>query len=308
MDALLYGLGLFTVLAIFMPYSPLMIDLLMLPRDLQIAIYRHRSKLWAIVWLCTLVLLARAINGSVEPTGWSAPIVGILHTLIGGWSPALVGVGDPSWLSVTFITVLVMAMMFWTGYVPYVMTPPKNPQLLDIAAADQLVGEQDMVLGVVNGGEAHAYPRDSIARPHYFNDNVGGTSMTVSYCILCNSGMAFKSELKGRPMDLKCVTAFNNNIIYRDPATENYIQQLDGSIFHGPDKGTELEAYPVVQANWGDWKALHPETKLYYAPAATFRDKMVALMLEMMIPIRKLSKRKKPGTASAESSIPDCRP
>ena len=294
LDAILYGLGLFTVLAIFMPYSPLMIDLLMLPRDFQVAIYRHRFKLWPIVWLCTLVVLARSINGVAEPAGWSAPIIGFIQSLTGAWSPGLVGTGDAAWLSVTVITFLVMAMMFWTGYVPYVMTPPKNPRLLDIADADKLINDEDMVLGVVNGGETHAYPRDFIARPHFFNDTVGGTPMTVSYCILCNSGMAFKSELKGKPMDLKCVTAFNNNIIYRDPATENYIQQLDGTIFHGPDKGTALDPHPVVQASWGDWKALHPETKLYYAPAATIRDKIVGLMLEMMIPIRKLSKRKKP--------------
>ena len=293
-DAILYGLGLFTVLAIFMPYSPMMIDLLMLPRDFQIAIYRHRFKLWTIVWLCTLLLLVRSINGIAEPAGWSAPIIGFFQTLISGWSPGLVGAGDGSWLMPTVITFLVMAMMFWTGYVPYVMTPPRKPRLLDIAEGDKLVADDAMVLGVANNDDARAYPRDAIARPHYFNDTVGGTALTVSYCILCNSGMAFKSELKGKPLNLKCVTAFNNNIIYRDPATDNYIQQLDGAVFHGPDKGAALEPFPVVQATWGDWKALYPNTKLYYAPAATIRDKIVAQMLEMMIPIRKLSKRKKP--------------
>ena len=47
-------------------------------------------------------------------------------------------------------------------------------------------------------------------------------------------------------------------------------------------------------ATWGEWKQLHPDTKLYYAPAKTFRDKMVAVMLGMMIPIHKLAARSKP--------------
>lgn len=294
LDAIIYGVGMIVLMLIFMPYSPMMIDILMLPRDFQVAIYRHRGKMWSVVWLLALVLMARSINGMAEPAGLFAPVIGFVKTVLGGWGPALVGSGGEVWLQTVVITILVMAMMFWTGYVPYVMTPPTDPKLLDIAEADEVIGDDDMVLGVINGGEVHAYPRDDIARPHFFQDTVGGDPFTVSYCILCNSGMAFKPELDGKPMDLKCVTAFNNNIIYYDEATKNYIQQMDGMVFHGPDKGKALPAHPVTQATWGAWKKLHPETKLYYAPAATFRDKLVGAMLQMMIPIRKLSKRKKP--------------
>ena len=293
-DAVFYGVGLVVILLIYMPFSPMLIDILMLPRGVQLGIYRYRHVLWAIVTLCWVIVLVRALGGVGEPTGWSASIVGALKGVTVGWGPALVGTGDPVWLKTVVITALVAIFMFWSGYVPYVMTPPRRPAILDVAEAAKVIDDDEIVLGVVENGEAHAYLRNAISRPHFFRDSVGGTPFTVSYCILCNSAMAFKSELNGKPMNLKCVTAYNNNIIYHDPETRNYIQQLDGAVFHGPDKGAVLKSHPVVQATWGEWKKLYPGTKYYHAPSATLRDKMVDGMLQMLIPINKLSKRKKP--------------
>lgn len=266
LDAFLYAIGLATALLIYMPFSPMTIDLLMLPRGAQIAIHRHRQKLWAVVVVCFgLVLLRGAL-----------------------------GMAPPGWLITVVVTAAVLAFAFWGGYVPFVMTPPREPRLLETGEADALVGPEDTVLGMVVGGEARAYPRDSIARPHYFTDNIGGAEFIVSYCILCNSGMAFKAELGGRPLELESVTAYNNNIIYFESARGNYIQQLDGQVIAGPDAGAALEQQPVVQASWAEWKALYPHTKLYFAPAVTFRDKMVAAMLRMLIPIPRLARRKTP--------------
>jgi len=291
-DAFLYGIGLATILLIYMPFSPMLIDILMLPRGFQIGIYRHRMWLWLVIWLCWGALLLRAVAG-YGGDGLFAPVIGFVQGFVGTGDGAILGAAD-GWLQTLTITVLVMAMMFWSGYVPYVMTPSKEVHMLDPTEADKVIADNEVVLGVVHGGEAHAYKRDQISRPHFFNDTVGGKSMTVSYCILCNSAMAFKAELNGRPLDLKCVTAYNNNIIYYDPASGNYVQQMDGAVFHGPDKGAELEGHPVIQSSWGEWKQLHPDTKLYYAPSATLRDKMVDAMLQMMIPIKSLQGRSKP--------------
>lgn len=285
LDATLYAIGLATMLIIFLPFSPMTIDLVNFSRDTQIAIYRHRRVLWAIASVCLGVVLLRGLIGVLGAYG-------ALDTA-GGRYGVLVA-PDTTWLWTTIITIGVLAMLFWSGYVPYVMTPPSRQRILTVAEADEILGRGDVVLGLVYGNEVRAYPRDAIARPHYFTDTVANTPMTISYCILCNSGIAFKSELEGRPLNLKCVTAYNNNIIYYEPATGNFIQQLDGKVVHGPDAGKSLAAYPVTLSTWGEWKRLHPETKLYYAPPITFRDKMVAQMLQMMIPISKLSKRSKP--------------
>ncbi len=266
LDAVLYGVGLVVALVIYLPFSPMTIDLVNLPRGAQIAIHRSRRILWTITIAAFAALIVRGA----------------------------LGLASSAWLEAAVITVALLAIAFWSGYVPFVMTPPKNPRLMDADEADRVVKPDDVVLGLAEGGEAHAYPRDLIARPHFFPDTVAKTPFTVSYCILCNSAMAFRSELDGRPLALECVTAYNNNIIYFERGRGNYIQQLDGRVFSGPDRGKALEPYPLVQTSWAEWKRLHPETKLYYAPPATLRDKMVGAMLQMMIPVHRLARRKKP--------------
>jgi len=287
-EIVLYAIGMAALLTLFLPFSPMTIDLVMLSRDGQIWIYRHRRIFWAVAVTSFAVLLVRAVLG-LPDLSWIGGAEAVVRELSG-----LSGSADPVWLEIVGVTSAAMAIAFWSGYVPFVMTPPTGQRLVDIDEGDKLLKPDDVILGFVHGGEVRAYPRDSISRPHFFTDTVGGTPFTVSYCILCNSGVAFKNELNGKPLDLKCVTAFNNNIIYQDRHSGNFIQQLDGSVFFGPDKGKVLDSEPVVFATWGEWKVLHPDTKLYYAPDITLRDKMVSLMLQIMIPIRKLGRRTKP--------------
>lgn len=266
LDVILYAVAMITILIIFLPFSPMTIDIVNFSRDTQLKIYLNRRILWTISIVCFAFLLYRAVTGSA----------------------------DSGWLTTALISIGMMAFMFWSGYVPFVMTPPANPKVLTPEEADKVISDDEVVIGLVHGGEVRAYSRDSIARPHFYSDTVGGTPVTVSYCILCNSGMAFINKINDKPMDLACVTAYNNNIIYRDAKTGNIIQQLDGEVIHGPDKGKKLDFLPTMMATWAEWKQLHPETKLYYAPDKTLRDKMVGMMLGMMIPIHKLSARSKP--------------
>lgn len=281
----LYGIGLSIVMILFLPFSPMTIDLVNLPRDMQIAIYRKRRLLWTLADLCLGVVLLRGLAGALGLYG--------LLDVTGGW-PGRLATPGTAWLWAMAITAGALALLFWSGYVPYVMAPPGRHRILAATEAGEALGEDDVVLGLVYDNEARAYPRDTIARPHYFMDSLAGTPMMISYCILCNSGIAFRSQMDGRSLNLKCVTAYNNNIIYHEPGTGNFIQQLDGKVFHGPDTGKSLEAFPVTLCTWGEWKRLHPGTTLYDAPSLTFRDKMMARMLQMLIPISKLSKLSRP--------------
>jgi hypothetical protein len=253
LDLILYVVAMISILIIFLPFSPMTIDIVNVRRDTQLKIYLNRHFLWAVGAICFALLLGRVFMGAA----------------------------DQGWLSTTLISIGVLAFMFWSGYVPFVMSPPADPVIFTSAEADKVTSEDDVVIGLSHGGEARAYSRDTISRPHFYSDTVGGTPVTVSYCILCNSAMAFINKIK-------------NNIIYRDAESGNFIQQLDGKVIHGPDEGEQLDFLPTMITTWAEWKQLHPDTKMYYAPAKTLRDKMVGLMLSMMIPIHKLAARVKP--------------
>lgn len=280
-----YVIGVVVIMLIYLPFSPMTIDLVNFSRDTQIAIYRRRRLLWAIGGFCLGAVLLRGLMGFLGAHGALDSAGGLYR---------ISATPDTAWFWLALVTIGILSVLFWSGYVPYVMTPPSRRRILTVAESDGILRPEDIVLGLVYGNEVRAYPRDAIARPHYFTDTVGDAPLMISYCILCNSGIAFDSKLDGRVLDLKCVTAYNNNIIYYEPATGNFIQQLDGKVIHGPDAGRSLIAHPVALSTWSAWKQLHPETKLYYAPPITLRDKIVGWMLQILIPISKLSKRSKP--------------
>lgn len=262
----LFLAGLTSILTVYLPFSPMTIDLVNFTRATQLRIYRSRRRFW---------ILGAIMFGSV------------------GMASAG-GMASMAWFWGVVAAVTLLAFMFWSGYVPYVMTPPEDQRLLSAGQASALLAPEDAVLGIVYEGEPRAYPRDFIARPHYFTDVIKDVPITVSYCILCNSGAVFKSKVGGRLLNLRSVTAFNNNIIFHDIESGNFIQQLDGRVISGPDEGLTLEPVPVIITTWKEWVREHPQTTLYYAPPRTLRDRMVAGMLQFLIPIRKLSRRSKP--------------
>jgi len=90
------------------------------------------------------------------------------------------------------------------------------------------------------------------------------------------------------------MTAYNNNTVYHDTETGNFIQQLEGRVIAGPDKGATLEAYPVVITSWKNWKSVHPDSAVLYAPPLTLRDRATQFMLDTMIPMERLASRSKP--------------
>ncbi len=279
LDVALYVVGTAALLHSYMAFSPMTRDMVaFLSRDAQINIFKYRHIYWAVGVLCLALLLLRAIIGLFGPDVDS--VIGTAH-----WA----------WLIIGGITAAGLSVLYWAMYVPVVMAPPAKHFLVGIEEADEILQPDSIVLGIEMGGEVRAYPRDLIARPHWFNDELDDKPLMISYCILCNSGQAFVPVLKdGRRLDLRNMTAFDNNVIYHCVNTGNFIQQLDRRVIRGPDEGEVLESYPVVMARWDEWKRLNPNTKMYYAPPVTLRDRTVQKLLMKMIPLSRLAARDQP--------------
>lgn len=285
-DVPLFILGAGALLWAYLAFSPMTRDLVVfLSRDAQINIFRYRKVYWSVGILGLSLLLLRALAALSEPgdSGVLAAIAGI------------VGRSHWIWLVLGGGAAFGIGMLYWAMYVPVVMAPPRNHRMVNAKQADSILDPESVVLGIEMDDEVRAYPRDLIARPHWFNDEINGKPLMVSYCILCNSGQAFIPVLRdGRRLDLRNMTAYDNNTIYHCMQTGNFIQQLDGRIIKGPDEGEVLTSYPVVMARWGEWKRLHPDTKVYYAPPVTVRDRIVQGLLMKMIPLKRLASRDKP--------------
>ena len=254
------------VAATLLPFSPMTLKLYMPSRQLMITLHRHRVGLRAVGLMLMSVLLILAIAGEA-PARW-------------GW--------------ITGGLLAFFAVFFLTGYVPVVMRPPPVDRAMSASEADEIVTGDTDVLGIFADGEAKAYARGQLARPHIFTDEIGGHQVAITYCILCNTAMAFRSELDDKPLRLRAVSAYNNNIIYHDADSGDYIQQLDAGVISGPDSGKQLEPLQVTISSWDSWKSMHPDSGYVDLPPTGIRDKMMSRMLDWMIPLEGLSARKKP--------------
>jgi hypothetical protein len=127
-----------------------------------------------------------------------------------------------------------------------------------------------------DGSASRAYPLDRmvIAR-HLVHDIVGTTPVVVTYCALCRTGLAFRSEVEARPARFGVVGVFRRNLIMEDDVSGTLWQQATGHAIYGPHADTSLELLPAVQLPWSEAKrdggpSLTVATEPPHAPRAPF--------------------------------------
>ncbi|MFW5689882.1 MAG: DUF3179 domain-containing (seleno)protein [Spirochaetota bacterium] len=138
---------------------------------------------------------------------------------------------------------------------------PALDRVVAVRAEDaELPDDADVMLVEVadpaaGGSTSRAYPLDRmvIAR-HLVHDTVGSTPVVVTYCALCRTGLAFRSEVSGHPARFRVVGVFRRNLIMEDDVSGTLWQQATGTAIHGPHAGASLELLPAVQLPWGEAK------------------------------------------------------
>jgi len=134
-----------------------------------------------------------------------------------------------------------------------------DPQSIPAAQFTEL-GDDEEVLGLTVNGASRAYPARFIAWHHIVNDVLGGKPVAVTYCSVCNSGVAYDPVVDGKRRLFNVFGLFRGVMAMIDPSTETVWSHLAGEALLGPDKGKTLPALPVVNTTWGEWKRLHPDT------------------------------------------------
>jgi hypothetical protein len=150
--------------------------------------------------------------------------------------------------------------------------PPKdgipaidNPKFL---SSDQFEREHSeeylnsiIILGITINGEARAYPIDILNWHEIVNDNFEGKPISITYCPLTGSGIAFNtSSISGSSLGTTG-QLYENNLIFYDRITETYWSQMFGLSWCGQLKGP-LEMAPIIEATWISWKSMYPESKV----------------------------------------------
>jgi hypothetical protein len=145
------------------------------------------------------------------------------------------------------------------GPPPDGIPPIDDPKFLDPAEVRGLVA-QEPVISVELNGEAKAYPVRILMWHEIVNDEIGGEPVTVTYCPLCNTGVAFRRPvINGELLDFGTSgRLLHSNLVMYDRQTGTYWAQATLEAIVGPLAGRRLEFLPAQIVSWGEWRAGHP--------------------------------------------------
>jgi hypothetical protein len=228
-------------------------------------------------------------------TGWKGQLLSRLEPRFG----MLLALGVPSRIRSEEI--------IWGG-VPFEGIPAlDHPRTVPASEATWL-GDDEPVFGLALGGEARAYPLRILDWHELVNDELAGVPVSLAYCTLCGSGIAFD----GRAPDGKTYDFGTSGLLMRsnklmvDRQTGSLWNQLTGRPVLGPLAAGEdfrLRVLPSVVTSWGRWRALHPDSRVLaldtgyerpYQPGAAYGDYFASP--DTMFPVR-LTRRELPAKA-----------
>lgn len=194
---------------------------------------------------------------------WTEGVGGLL--LVVGLALAL-GSAATRWRKgVAVVAVAVAALVLWLAYVKMSpaawFQPPETVRFAQGTSAE--LPASTLVLGVVLGGEARAYPLRLLAYHHRVEDQLGGEPILATYCTMCRTGKVFRPVVAGRWLTFDLVGAYRYNSVYEDRETGTWWYQANGKAIVGPLAGERLPELLADQMTLGEWLALHPESAVF---------------------------------------------
>ena len=162
----------------------------------------------------------------------------------------------------------------WGGVKQDGIPPLRQPKMIDVANANYL-DDSDVVFGISINGDTRAYPKRILAWHEMFVDTVGNIPVAGVYCTLCGTVILYKTEHDGISYQMGTSGfLYRSNKLMYDKKTQSLWNTLWGEPVLGPlvGKGIALEYLSVVTTTWGDWKALHPDTKVLSLNTGYYRN------------------------------------
>ena len=166
-----------------------------------------------------------------------------------------------------------LADRFWPGFAALVPPerirsggpPPDGIPSLDAplfapAGDIDLLAGSEAVLALEINGDARAYPLRIMTWHELVNDTVGGVPVTISYCPLCNSAVAYDRNAAGRVLDFGTSgMLYQSSLVMYDRQTQSLWTHFDGRAVIGELIGTQLDFRPMAIVSWAAWRDAHPE-------------------------------------------------
>lgn len=131
----------------------------------------------------------------------------------------------------------------------------------------------ERILGISRNGVSKAYPINILNYHEIVNDHFGEEAIAVTYCPLCGSGIAFKTDVAGYQLQFGVSgLLYNSDVLLYDRRTNSLWSQLLSKAITGLLKGSQLMRIPIEHTTWADWLSRHPETLLLSEETGHYRD------------------------------------
>lgn len=183
----------------------------------------------------------------------------------------------------------------WGGVRRDGIPPLRNPEMVSAGDADWL-DDDHVVFGIEINGDARAYPKRILAWHEMFCDTVGDVPVAGVYCTLCGTMIVYDCRWQDATYDLGTSgLLYQSNKLMYDQQTLSLWSTLTGQPVVGSLVGKQiaLPRFPVVTTTWGQWRTLHPASRVLslntgqqrdYSEGAAYRDYFATDDLMFQVP------------------------
>ncbi len=149
------------------------------------------------------------------------------------------------------------------GEIRSVVPPDSIPSLEDPhfepATEVDWLPRVEPVLALEINGDARAYPLRIMTWHELVNGTVGGVPVTVSYCPLCNSAVAYDRRVNKRVLDFGTSGALlNSSLVMYDRQTESLWSHYTGEAVAGHLTSAQLNLIPVQTVSFERFMETYP--------------------------------------------------
>ncbi|MBL4939890.1 MAG: DUF3179 domain-containing protein [Lutibacter sp.] len=139
-----------------------------------------------------------------------------------------------------------------------------SPKFVDANdAGANFLEDADLVIGIIKGSSARAYPHLILDWHEIVNDSFNQDLVSINYCPLTGTSFGWKGSLNGVKSTFGVSgLLYNANLILYDRNTDSNWSQLKLQCVNGALIGDEPVLESIVETNWGTWKKLYPNTKV----------------------------------------------
>jgi hypothetical protein len=158
------------------------------------------------------------------------------------------------------------------GPPPDGIPPIDEPRFLRPDEAPWLT-DDEAVVALSIGDEHRAYPVQVMVWHEIVNDTVDGRPVSVTYCPLCTSALAFDRRLGDRLLTFGTSgSLYLSDLVMYDRQTQSLWSQIEGRAIAGVLTGQQLNRVPVQTLGWAQWRDAHPDGWVLSRDTGATRD------------------------------------